>query len=216
MTVGPSGSGSGRSGSVAFSGAIGAVAGAALTGHRGAWTRVAATVAGAVGLAVSEAVARARQRPGEIPALWQRIAVSTALAAPLGWAAGRLIRAGPVAVGAVTGGIVGALGLRPQKVALGPVVGALVGRAYASLAVISRSAPSVAAEGAGLIAAWSGVPDSGMVGRPRQRHGRASRPDSGRIGCPSAPSTRRCGLCRAFFMVETVGGLFERDRFVGE
>ena len=142
MTVGPSGSGSGRSGSVAFSGAIGALAGAALTGHRGAWTRVAGMLAGVVGLAVSEAVARARQRPGEIPALWQRIAVSTALAAPLGWAAGRLIRAGPVAVGAVTGGIVGALGLRPQKVALGPVVGALVGRAYASLAVISRSAPS--------------------------------------------------------------------------
>jgi hypothetical protein len=47
------------SGSVAFSCAIGAVAGAALTGRRGAWTRVAGTVAGAVGLAVSEAVARA-------------------------------------------------------------------------------------------------------------------------------------------------------------
>ena len=58
-------------------------------------------VAGAVGLAASEAVARARQRPGEIPALWSRIAVSAALAAPLGWAAGRLTGAGPVAVGAV-------------------------------------------------------------------------------------------------------------------
>lgn len=127
MTTGSSGSGSGRSGSVAFSGAIGALAGAALTGRRGAWTRVASTVAGAVGLAVSEAVARARQRPGEIPALWQRIAISTALTAPLGWAGGRLTGAGPVAVGAVTGAAVGALGLRPQKVALGPVVGALVG-----------------------------------------------------------------------------------------
>jgi hypothetical protein len=179
---------------VAFSGAIGALAGAALTGHRGAWTRVAGMLAGAVGLAVSEAVARARQRPGEIPALWQRIAVSTALAAPLGWAAGRLIRAGPVAVGAVTGGIVGALGLRPQKVALGPVVGALVGRAYASLAVISRSAPSVAAEGAGLIAAGSGVPDSGMVGRPRQRHGRAS-PTAAWSGVPPRQRQDRMSEC---------------------
>ena len=40
----------------------------------------------------SEAVARARQRPGEIPALWQRIATSAALAAPLGWAAGPVHR----------------------------------------------------------------------------------------------------------------------------
>ena len=36
-----------------------------------------------------------------------------------------------MAVGAVTGAAVGALGLRPQKVALGPVVGAAVGRAFA-------------------------------------------------------------------------------------
>ena len=48
MTTGPSGTGSGQSGSLAFSCAIGAVAGAALTGRRGAWTRVAGTVAGAV------------------------------------------------------------------------------------------------------------------------------------------------------------------------
>src|SRR4249919_1861161 len=130
MTTGPSGSGSGRSGSVAFSGAIGALAGAALTGRRGAGARVAGAVAGAVGLAVSEAVARARQRPGEIPALWQRIAVSSALAAPLGWAAGRLTGAGPVAVGTATGAAVGALGLRPQKVLMGPVVGAAVGTAF--------------------------------------------------------------------------------------
>jgi len=33
-------------------------------------------VAGAAALGVSEAVARARQRPGEIPALWQRVATS--------------------------------------------------------------------------------------------------------------------------------------------
>ena len=44
------------------------------------------------GWPLSEAVARARQRPGEIPALWQRIATSAALVAPLGWAAGRLTR----------------------------------------------------------------------------------------------------------------------------
>jgi hypothetical protein len=77
-------------------------------------------------------VARARQRPGEIPALWQRIAMSSALAAPLGWAVGRLTGAGPVALGAATGALAGALGIRPQKVALGPLVGAAVGGAFAA------------------------------------------------------------------------------------
>ncbi|MGZ4427372.1 MAG: hypothetical protein ACXVEV_05295 [Nocardioidaceae bacterium] len=127
-----SGVGSGRSSSVAFAAAIGGVAGATLAGHRGRGAAAAGALVGAAGLGASEAVARARQRPGEIPALWQRIAVSTARAAPLGWAAGRLPGAGPTAVGAATGAAVGVLGVRPQKVAMGPLVGALVGRAFAS------------------------------------------------------------------------------------
>ncbi len=48
-------------------------------------------------------MARARQRPGEIPALWQRVAVSTALVAPVGWVAGRFTSAGPLAVGTSAG-----------------------------------------------------------------------------------------------------------------
>ena len=79
-----------------------------------------------------KAVARARQRPGEIPPLWQRIATSAALVAPLGWVAGRVSRAGPVAVGVATGTLGGLLGIRPQKVLLGPLLGAAVGRALAS------------------------------------------------------------------------------------
>jgi hypothetical protein len=117
---------------VLFASVVGALAGAALTGHRGPRAAVGGTVVGAVGLAVSESVARARQRPGEIPALWQRIAFSAALAAPLGWVAGRTSRAGPRTVGTVTGAVVGTLGLRPQKVAMGPLVGLGVGAAFAS------------------------------------------------------------------------------------
>jgi len=89
-----------------------------------------AAAVGAVGLGASEAVARARQKEGEIPALWQRIAVSAALAAPLGWVAGKA-GAGPRAVGAGTGTLVGAMGVRPQKVAMGPLVGLAVGQALA-------------------------------------------------------------------------------------
>jgi len=112
---------------VGFAGLMGAVAGAALTAHRGRAAAAAGALAGAAGLGAAEAVARARQRPGEIPALWSRILASGALAAPLGYAAGRLTGAGPVPVATAAGAAAGALGLRPQKVLLGPVVGALVG-----------------------------------------------------------------------------------------
>ena len=104
-------------------------------------------VAGAVGLGVSEAVARARQRPGEIPALWQRIATTSALMAPLGWAAGRFAGVGPVVVGTSAGAVVGAFGLRPQKVALGPLVGAAVG-----LAARRRRVPTAAVAATAVLA----------------------------------------------------------------
>ncbi len=61
------------------------------------------------------------------------------MAAPLGWSAGRLARAGPVSVGAGAGVVAGAMGLRPQKVVVGPIFGAAVGRA---LAVHDRRMPA--------------------------------------------------------------------------
>jgi hypothetical protein len=139
-----------RTGSVGFAGAIGALAGAALTAHRGARTAAVGAAVGAVGLGASEAVARARQRPGEIPALWHRIATSSALAAPVGWAAARLTGAGPLGVGVATGTVAGALGLRPQKVALGPLVGASVGGASAA----SKRVVPAAAVASGTVLAY--------------------------------------------------------------
>jgi hypothetical protein len=106
---------------------LGALAGAALAAHRGRRAVVLGALGGAAGLAAVDAVARARQRPGEIPALWSRIIASGAVAAPLGWAADRLAGVGPVPVATVAGAAAGALGLRPQKVLLGPVVGAATG-----------------------------------------------------------------------------------------
>ena len=118
--------------SIGFAASIGGVAGASLAAHRGTRSAAGAALVGAVALSASEAVARVRQKEGEIPALWQRIAVSAALAAPLGWAAEKLTGARPFVVGTATGGVVGALGLRPQKVAMGPMVGGAVGRALSS------------------------------------------------------------------------------------
>jgi hypothetical protein len=109
---------------------LGAVAGAALTGHRGARAAVRGAAAGAAFLGAAEAVSRARQRSGQIPELWSRILASGALSAPAGWAGGRLSGTGPLTVGTVSGAVAGALGLRPQKVALGPALGAAVGGAF--------------------------------------------------------------------------------------
>jgi hypothetical protein len=109
-----------------FAAVVGALAGASVARRR----KGRAAVAGAGALAATDAVARARQRPGEIPAWWSRVVMSGAMAAPVGWLGGRLTNAGPVAVGTAAGAVAGALGLRPQKVALGPVAGAAVGAAW--------------------------------------------------------------------------------------
>jgi hypothetical protein len=119
---------------LATAGAIGGLAGAALTGpsRRGS-SRMLGAAAGAALLAGSEAVARHRQRPGEIVDLWHRILVSGALAASLGWAAGRATPAGPVAIATGAGAVAGAMGLRPQKVVAGPLFGAALGSGLAAL-----------------------------------------------------------------------------------
>jgi hypothetical protein len=54
------------------------------------------------------------------------------LVAPLGWLAGKTTSAGPTQIGTATGLLAGLLGVRPQKVILGPLVGAAVGRGLAA------------------------------------------------------------------------------------
>jgi hypothetical protein len=113
----------------AFAAGIGAFAGAALAAGRGGRATAVGAVAGAAALGAIDFAARSRQKPDEVPALWSRIAASTALAAPVGWLADRL-GAGPLSIGIGTGAVAGTLGVRPQKVALGPVLGAVVGGSF--------------------------------------------------------------------------------------
>ena len=153
--------GPGRAQQIGAAGLMGALAGAALTAHRGPRAAAFGAVAGAAGLAAVDTVARARQRPGEIPALWSRIIASGAVAAPLGWAADRVTGAGPVPVATAAGAAAGALGLRPQKVLLGPVVGAAIGLGLAGLSRRGR------AERRGL----PGPDRAGAGGRRRGRGG---------------------------------------------
>jgi hypothetical protein len=119
--------------SVALASVIGAIAGACVTAGFGAAAIAAGAGSGAAILGVTETLARAQQKPGQIPALWARIVMSTALAAPLGWALGKATGAGPVVVGLVAGAVAGLLGLRPHKVLLGPLVGLAVGWALGTV-----------------------------------------------------------------------------------
>jgi hypothetical protein len=108
---------------------IGGVAGAALAARSGRRGAALSTIGGATLLAVGKAIARARKRsPIDNQALWYRILASGAMVAPLGRLAGRTTSATPTQIGTATGLLAGLLGVRPQKVVLGPLVGAVIGR----------------------------------------------------------------------------------------
>ncbi len=115
-----------RGGSAGFAAAMGGLAGALYASPAGVAATWIGAAAGAAVLAVVDLVARARQRKNEIPAWWSRVAASGALMAPVGWLLDRA-GAGTILTAVVAGAIAGVLGIRPQKVVLGPIVGALVG-----------------------------------------------------------------------------------------
>lgn len=123
---------------------IGAVAGAAVCAPWGTWAVAAGALAGALLLGLVDMLARARQRPGEIPALWSRIVMSAAIAAPGGWAMAAL-GANSLLIGVAIGGVAGLLGVRPHKVVLGPLVGAALGWAMADVPGAIMAAVTVAA-----------------------------------------------------------------------
>jgi hypothetical protein len=120
---------SSKASDVVIAALIGGVAGATLAARSSRLGVALSTTGGATLLAVAKAVARAaRQRPIDNQPLWYRILSTGALAAPLGWLVGRTTSAGPTQVGTATGLLAGLLGVRPQKVVLGPLVGAAIGR----------------------------------------------------------------------------------------
>ncbi len=197
-----------RSTGLAFAAGVGAVAALSLVGRRArAGGRVAAMVAGAAALTASEAVARHRQRPGEIPGLWHRIVMTGALAAPLGWAVGRGTGAGPVVVGTGAGAVVGAVGLRPQKVVLGPVFGAALGK------VLAAADPAMPAS---VVAASTVVGYrvlSAAVFRDHQLDLLAERVDPNDLPfvVPLESRTRYVGTDYVRALAEVLGGAYVRD-----
>jgi hypothetical protein len=101
-------------------GAAGAVLGAAIDVGAGAGALIVAAV-----YATSEAVTGLTRGAAEPKPIWQRIFASALLMALFGWLIGMIL--GSLATGIVSGALLGILGLRPYKVALGLVVGGVIG-----------------------------------------------------------------------------------------
>jgi hypothetical protein len=210
-----------RAQQVAVASLIGAVAGMTLAGGRGknpgkgrGMSRVLlGALAGGAALGAVEATARARQRPDEIPALWARIAMSGALAAPAGWAAG-LAGAGTVPVATAAGTVAGALGLRPQKVALGPVVGAAVGLGLAARERRRRGSASPSGAATAAAATMIGYRTvSALVFRDPQVSLLASQvpAESVPFVVPRASRTRYVGTGYLRDLAEVLGGQYTAD-----
>ena len=195
MATDASAAGPSTAGSVLFASAIGAIAGAALTGHRGRRALAVGTAVGATGLAASEAVARARQRPGEIPALWQRIAVSAAMAAPARLAGGsRRARWPARRRDRHRRGRRGCSACARRRWRSGPVVGALVGSAYAAR---DERAPA-SGRGEHHRARVPDVVGAGVprrAGQPARRAGRGERRCRSSSRCRRAPATSAPATC---------------------
>src|SRR5215469_9822781 len=193
-------------------GVIGALAGAALAAHRGRKTAAAGALAGGAALAAADAVARARQRPGQIPALWSRILASGAIAAPAGWLAQRLTGAGSVPVATAAGAAAGALGLRPQKVLLGPAVGAAIGLGLAGLSRTGRvgRVPGSVAATAAVVGFRT---TSALLFRDPQLSLLAERvhPDDVPFVVPLASPTRYVGTGYVRSLAEVLGGTYTAD-----
>ena len=103
--------------------AAGAVLGAAVDG-------VGAGVGALIGVllyAPAEAFTTLSRGAAEVKPLWQRIVSSALLMALFGWLLGVIGLDDPLLVGIASGALLGLLGLRPLKVALGLLVGAAMG-----------------------------------------------------------------------------------------
>jgi len=100
---------------------LGAAGGAALGGS---------AVAALIGVAVyapAEALTTIRRSGADVKPLWQRILGGALVMALFGWLLGLIGIDEPLVVAVISGGLLGLLGLRPLKVALGLLIGAAVG-----------------------------------------------------------------------------------------
>ena len=108
----------------ALGAASGAVLGAAIDGVGAG----AGAVIGAAVYAPAEAITSIRRGAAELKPLWHRILSSVLLMALFGWLLGLIYGPDePLLTAIISGALLGLLGLRPVKAALGLLVGAVLG-----------------------------------------------------------------------------------------
>jgi hypothetical protein len=91
-------------------------------------------VIGAVLLAPTEVITSIRKRPAEPKPLWHRIISSALLMALFGWSLGLIYGSDePLLTAIISGALIGLLGLRPAKAALGLLVGVALGSVFQAL-----------------------------------------------------------------------------------
>jgi hypothetical protein len=110
---------------------LGAAGGAVLGSAIGGIGAAAGAVIGALLYAPAEAVTSLRRTPAEPKPIWQRIFGSALLMALFGALLG-LIYDAPLFIAIVSGALLGVLGLRPLKVALGLLIGTALGALFAA------------------------------------------------------------------------------------
>jgi hypothetical protein len=114
--------------------ALGAAAGAVLGDAIDGVGAGPGAVIGAVLYAPAEAITSIRRGPAEPKPLWYRILSSALLMALFGWLLGLIYGPDePLLTAIISGALVGLLGLRPAKAALGLLVGAVLGAVFQAL-----------------------------------------------------------------------------------
>jgi hypothetical protein len=115
---------------IALGAASGAVLGDAIDGVGAG----AGALIGAALVAPAEVFTTLRKAPAEPKPLWQRILSSALLMSLFGWLLGLIYGSDqPLLTGIICGAVVGLFGLRPAKLALGMLVGAVLGGLFQAL-----------------------------------------------------------------------------------
>jgi len=112
---------------------LGAVGGAALGDAIDGLGALPGAIVGVAFCAPTEALTTARRGAAQIKPLWQRILASALLMGVLGWLLDVVYGDRPLLTAILCGALLGALGLRPRKLALGLAVGVAVGALFAAL-----------------------------------------------------------------------------------
>jgi hypothetical protein len=189
--------------------ALGAASGAVL-GHaiEGVGAGAGALI-GAALIAPAEAITSMRKGPGELKPLWQRIVSSALLMALFGWVLGLIYGPDePLLTGILSGAVIGLLGLRPAKIALGLVVGVLLG----ALAQAADSPPDPALIAAAVTIAYRVIAAIAYRGRPLVRVMAEEVPASElRYVVPFEARSRYVGADYVEQLAKVRGGTFRRN-----